>query len=407
MERVHGRTVHHPGVRQLVAEPLRHRAPPHVPTRYGTGPIFLSDSYVYLPLLAFVQVPGLDYRSITIGAWLLTVWFVRKSGAAVALFAAPWVAILAASGFNDFVPLAALTATFVALAGWRSRVAEVVSLALKQFANVLVVVVHLWHRRWRDALLAVAVTGAILAPFAYLSPSGVWCHAILVTTYGPCTGSQGFTSPSSLLSHLNYYLWPTWILAVFGARYVAGLFAPDGAPVRAEAADAVARLRPPPSGEEVPPPFVVLAAPYVQVRAAVRALHPELWTIAKYCTVGGTGIVVNLLVFSAAREVLGPAALLALVASTVAFGVATVWNFTWNYLWTFQDRHSRPLLHHGVGFAGASLAALSVNLLVLYALQSSISALLAQFLGILSGTAIGFALNRWLNFSALRWVEAP
>ncbi|MGI0156599.1 MAG: hypothetical protein ACREDE_10785, partial [Thermoplasmata archaeon] len=188
--------------------------------QYGSGPYDLVSYYVYLPLLAFVQVPSLDYRWVALGAWALAVWFVRRSGAAVTLLAAPWVALLAASGFNDFVPLAALSAAFAGLAGWRSRVAEVVSLALKQFANVIVVAYHLWRREWREALLAGAITALILAPFAYWSPSGVWCHAVLLTTGPGCSGSSGFSSAVSLVGHLNYLLWPTWLLAVFGARYV-------------------------------------------------------------------------------------------------------------------------------------------------------------------------------------------
>jgi putative flippase GtrA len=370
-------------------------------SQYGAGPLSLTSYYVYLPLLAFLQVPGLDYRWVTVGAWLLTLWFVRKQGASVTLLAAPWVALLAANGFNDFLPIAALTASIVALAGARSKLAEILALGMKQFANVIDVVWHLWNRRWRDALLAVGVTAAFLLPFAYLSPSGVWCHAILLSPKA-CSGSSGFTSGAAAISHLNYFLWPIWILAIFGVRYVASLRTPANAPVRAEATSAVVAVRRTSSTSPPSEAWVLLAAPYVQLRTAVRSLHPELWTIGKYLTVGGTGVIVNLLVFSAARNALGPAALLALVASTIAFGVATVWNFTWNYEWTFRDQHSRPALHHGVGFAAASLAALAMNLVVLYFLVGHLSALVAQFLGILAGTAVGFALNRGLNFSAPR-----
>jgi putative flippase GtrA len=372
--------------------------------QYGSGPYSFMDYNVYLPLLTFIQAPGVDYRWVTLGAWLLMVWWVRKSGATVTLLAAPWVGLLAANGFNDFVPLAALTATFVALSGWRSRLAEVLSLGLKQFANIIVVAVHLWRRRWSDALLAVGVTVAFLAPFVYLDPSAVWCHVVLASPSG-CAGAGGLTSVPVAMSHLNYLLWPAWLLAVFGGRYVAGLHAPAGAPVRAEAASAIARIWP--SGGVAPPEaLVVLVAPYVQLRRAVRAVHPELWTAAKYCTVGATGVAVNLLVFTGARGVLGPAPLLALVASTIAFGAATCWNFGWNYVWTFRDRHHRPVLLHGVGFVGSALAALSANLAVLYALEGSLPASVAQFLGILAGTAFSFGLNRGINFADPRRASA-
>jgi putative flippase GtrA len=130
----------------------------------------------------------------------------------------------------------------------------------------------------------------------------------------------------------------------------------------------------------------------------VERVHPELWTVGKYLAVGASGIVVNLLVFSAARGALGPSAEMALVASTIAFAVATAWNFTWNYLWTFYGQHSRSVVAHGIGFAAASGAALGVNLVVLYLLVSRVDVLLAQFLGIVSGTAVSFSLNRWVNF---------
>lgn len=373
--------------------------------QYGSGPFTLTSYDVYLPLLAFVQVPGLDYRWITVGAWLLSLWWVRKSGASVTLLAAPWIALVAANGFNDFVPLAALTATYVALAGWRSRLAEVVSLALKQFANVIVVAYHLWHRQWRDALLAVGITLAILAPFAYLDPGGVWCHAILLSPLG-CAGAGGLSSATVAVSHLNYLVWPIWILAVFGVRYVAFVRSPAGTPVRVDAAAAISEIRRNAAG--VPSEgLVLLVAPYFQLRRAVRAVHPELWTVGKYCTVGATGVVVNLIVFTAARTELGPATALALVASTIAFALATVWNFTWNYRWTFSDRHSRPVLHHGIGFVASSLAALSTNLVVLYLLADAVSPPVAQFLGILAGTGFSFALNRGVNFSAPTGVTTP
>lgn len=373
--------------------------------QYGSGPDRITSYNVYLPLLAFVQVPGLDYRWVTVGAWLLMLWWVRRSGAAVTLLAAPWIALLAANGFNDFVPLAVLTATYVALAGWRSRVAEVFSLGLKQFANVVVVAYHLWHRQWRDALVAVAVTAAILAPFAYLDAGGVWCHAILFGPVG-CSGASSLSSASAAISHLNYLLWPTWILAVFGARYVAWVRAPEGTAVRADAA-ALLHATFPRRTTPMPESLVFLLAPYVQLRRAIRGIHPELWTAGKYCTVGATGVVVNLLVFTAVRGALGPTTLLALVASTIAFAGATSWNFVWNYLWTFHDRHSRPVLHHGVGFAASALAALAANLVVLYLLEGAVDPTLAQFLGILAGTVFSFGLNRGVNFSNPSGVTAP
>jgi putative flippase GtrA len=373
--------------------------------QYGAGPFGINSYYVYLPLLLFVQVPGLDYRWVAVAAWALTVFFVRKIPASALLLGAPWVALLAASGFNDFIPLAALTGTFVVLSSWRSRLAEAFSLGLKQFANVIVVVYHLWHRRWKDALLATAITAAILAPFAYLDPMGVWCHAILLGPVG-CSGSGGFSSVGATVSHVNYFLWPAWVIAVFGPRYIASLRDPSRDAVRAEARADVARIRRTESGA-VPEALVLLAAPYVQLRAAVRSIHPELWTAGKFCAVGAAGVGVNLLVFTLARDWLGPSVVLTLVASGLAFCVATAWNFSANYVWTFRDLHSRPVLHHGVGFFASALIALSANLVVLYLLEGTVSAPIAQFLGILAGTAFSFSLNRGVNFPSARQTTVP
>jgi putative flippase GtrA len=366
--------------------------------QYGTGPLQFTSYYTYLPLLVFLWIPGVDYRWITLAAWVLTLYWVRRSGPSVLLLGAPWVALLCASGFNDFLPLAALTAAFVGLSGWSSRCAEILSLAMKQFANVIVVAYHLWRREWRRAGLALAVTAAVLLPFVYWSPSGVYCHAILLTTVSGCGGAGSFSSADVFLGHINYFLWPAWILAVPGVAYAAGLYTEKGRAVRTDAEALADDLFPRRATNAGPSLYVVALAPYVQLRAWVLRLHPELWTVGKYLAVGGSGIVVNLLAFSAVRGALGPSATIDLVASTIAFGVATAWNFVWNYLWTFHGQHSRSVVEHGLGFAGASLAALAVNLGVLYALDPHVDALLAQFVGILSGTAVSFSLNRWVNF---------
>ena len=186
-------------------------------------------------------MPGLDYRWVTLGAWALMVYLLRRNGPAVLLVGGPWVALLAANGFNDFVPLLFLSLTFVSLRGWPSRLAEVVSLGLKQFANALVVVVYLWRRQWREALVAVGVTVAFLVPFALLDPSGVVCHAILLVPQPACGGGSGSSLALGVFDHLNYYVWPLWVLAVFGPAYVVRLKGPEYANERAELGDRLER----------------------------------------------------------------------------------------------------------------------------------------------------------------------
>ena len=187
--------------------------------QYGTL-YSLSNLYnVYLPGLAFAEIPGISYKWTAFAAWAGTLYLLRRRGESVVLWGGAWVGLLAANGFNDFVPCLALTLTFVTLVGAPSKVAEVVSLGLKQFANLVVVAAHLYHRRWRDALLAIAITAAILAPFAYLSPSGVVCHVLLIQP-GDCSRGAGSALGTGFVQHLNYLLWPLFVVAVFGPSYV-------------------------------------------------------------------------------------------------------------------------------------------------------------------------------------------
>jgi len=201
--------------------------------QYGSGPLTLDSGYIYLPLMTFLQVPGIDYRWVTVGAWAAMVFLLRRNAAAVLLVGGPWVALLAANGFNDFVSLVFLTVFFATLRGWTGRAAEVVSLGLKQFANVVVVVYYLWHRRWREALLVVGITVAFLMPFAFLDPSGVLCRAILLDPDPTCSSGNSAAFASIVFTHLNYYVWPLWLLAVFGPPYVVKMRGPAYATERA------------------------------------------------------------------------------------------------------------------------------------------------------------------------------
>jgi hypothetical protein len=221
-------------------------------SQYGTGPIHLSASYVYLPLLPWIQIPGLDYRWVAIAAWALTLYLLRRNGAAVVAWGSLYVALLAANGFNDFVPVAVLTLAFVALPGWKGKVAEVVGLGLKQFANVFVVAYHLYHRRWGAAALAAGVTLAILVPFLIVDPLAVWCGVVLVgqsscSSFGESLAHPTMSGTQPVYGHLNYYLWPLWVLVTFLPRWAAGTRGPEYVPARREAA---ARL--PSSGDPVP-----------------------------------------------------------------------------------------------------------------------------------------------------------
>ncbi|MCI4334315.1 MAG: hypothetical protein L3K04_01575 [Thermoplasmata archaeon] len=174
--------------------------------------------YVYLPLLTYLTVPGLDYRWICVAAWLGSVLWLRREPYAASALAMPWIALLAANGQNDFVPLFALSLALAPPRGRGSAWAEAVALALKQFANVVVVGYHLLRREWWRALLAVALSVLFLAPFLFVNAGAVYCRVLMGNPSGGCSpASAGF-----LLLKRNYWLYPTWVWAVFhrpiGAR---------------------------------------------------------------------------------------------------------------------------------------------------------------------------------------------
>jgi hypothetical protein len=180
--------------------------------QYGT--LHFERSYdVYLPLLTFVQVPGLDYRWVSLLAWGGSLYLLRRDARALAGFATCWIPLLAANGQNDFVPLLALTLALVVPLGRLRWAAEAFSLALKQLANVVVVVYHVARREYWKAAAAVAITAAVLAPFLYLDAHGVWCHAIVGNPGEACTPAPW----TFFVFKRNYWLYPSWAGLVYFA----------------------------------------------------------------------------------------------------------------------------------------------------------------------------------------------
>jgi hypothetical protein len=176
------------------------------------GKTYVENSYdVYLPLLTFVQAPGVDYRWVSLLAWGGGVYLLRKNPMGAAGFASPWIPVLAANGQNDFVPLLALTLALTVPLGRYQWLAEVFALSLKQLANVIVVGYHLARREYLRALAAVVITVAILAPFLLIDPSGVWCHVIVGDPGAGCVGHPW----TFFVFKRNYWLYPSWAVVVF------------------------------------------------------------------------------------------------------------------------------------------------------------------------------------------------
>jgi putative flippase GtrA len=132
---------------------------------------------------------------------------------------------------------------------------------------------------------------------------------------------------------------------------------------------------------------------------AGRALRrPHNWVqLAKFCTVGATGYVVNLSVYTSLLKLAGLHYLLAAVCS---FLVAVTNNYTWNRLWTF--RHQRGgIAYQGARFLVVSVLALAANLVVLQALVSlDVGKVLAQAIAIVLVTPLNFVGNKLWSFRA-------
>jgi putative flippase GtrA len=119
----------------------------------------------------------------------------------------------------------------------------------------------------------------------------------------------------------------------------------------------------------------------------VRKGHNWMQLI-KFGAVGGTGYVVNLIVFAGLAEGLGVYHLLAAVG---AFCVAVTNNFLWNRHWTFEPGDGHPGFQ-AMRFLAVSLGALAINLVALELLISGTS------LGDLPAQAIAVALAMPFNF---------
>ena len=133
--------------------------------------------------------------------------------------------------------------------------------------------------------------------------------------------------------------------------------------------------------------------------AAVALRRPANWIqLAKFCTVGLIGYVVNLSVFSA----LVFAGVHYLVAACCSFLVAVTNNYTWNRLWTF--RHQRgSLVFQGLRFLVVSAVALAANLAFLAALVTlGMPKVPAQAIAIVLVTPWNFVANKLWSFRRRR-----
>src|ERR687887_896570 len=111
------------------------------------------------------------------------------------------------------------------------------------------------------------------------------------------------------------------------------------------------------------PPTAGEATVRLRAERALRARHNWL-QLAKFCTVGVSGYVVNLAVYT---SLLHWAGLHYLAAAACSFLVAVTNNYTWNRLWTFRGQRGH-VAYQGFRFLIVSVVALGAKQLLLHLL---------------------------------------
>ena len=131
---------------------------------------------------------------------------------------------------------------------------------------------------------------------------------------------------------------------------------------------------------------------------ALRARHNWL-QLAKFCCVGASGYVVNLIVYSA---LLNGGGLHYRVAATCSFLVAASWNYALNRLWTFS--HARGhFAYQGLRFLIVSAVVYAGNLILLTVMvEAGLGKIIAQAIAIVLVTPLNFLGNKLWSFNSRR-----
>jgi putative flippase GtrA len=134
----------------------------------------------------------------------------------------------------------------------------------------------------------------------------------------------------------------------------------------------------------------------VRTRAGLALRHRGNWIqLAKFCTVGASGYIVNLGVYSL---LLNWANLHYRLAATGSFVVAASSNYLFNRFWTF--RHQRGHFGiQGLRFFTVSVLVYGANLLLLTLLvEAGLGKIVAQALAIVLVTPLNFVGNKLWSF---------
>ena len=117
--------------------------------------------------------------------------------------------------------------------------------------------------------------------------------------------------------------------------------------------------------------------------------------LVKFCIVGATGYVVNLVVYTLLLKAAG---LHYVPAAIGSFLVAVTNNYLLNRAWTFR-RQRGSVVHQGARFLVVSVLALGANLVVLHLLvQAGLGEVLAEAIAIVFVTPVNFVGNKLWSF---------
>ena len=137
-------------------------------------------------------------------------------------------------------------------------------------------------------------------------------------------------------------------------------------------------------------------APGLRARATHALRQRHNWEqLAKFCIVGASGYVVNLLVYTA---LLDGADLHYRLAATGSFLVAVTNNYLWNRVWTFSHRRGH-FAYQGLRFLVVSVIVYVGNLAILTALVDlGLGKIVSQAIAIVLVTPANFVGNKLWSF---------
>ena len=119
------------------------------------------------------------------------------------------------------------------------------------------------------------------------------------------------------------------------------------------------------------------------------------WQFVRFCAVGASGYVVNLVVYAALLSL----GLHYTVAAAGSFVVAAVSNYVWNRLWTFRTRQARVVRQGTRALVVATLALGANQLFLVVLVAAGADHLVGQAVAIVLVTPFSFVANKLWAFA--------